>query len=136
MMCNICIGLVLALAFLTGCGGKPASVSGLVTLDGKPVTRGTVAFSPTSGGQKAIGLIDESGRYELSTNREKGLDAGNYAVSVSSRERGNVGDGGGPPMPGKYLVPKKYSDANTSGLVFDVHSGGNKIDIAILSEGE
>lgn len=127
------VGLLVSFSFLIGCGGKAASVSGKVTLDGEPVTRGTVAFTPTAGGQRATGIIDENGAYELSTNREAGLDVGSYAVSVTSRERGQVGDGGGPPMPGKYLVPQKFSDANTSGLVFDVQRGSNTIDIPLTS---
>jgi hypothetical protein len=125
--------VLLVVCCLSGCGGKAASVSGVVTFDGKPVTRGTVSFSPTAGGQKAIGVIDENGNYELSTNREQGLEAGTYNAAVSSRERGAVGDGGGPPMPGKYLVPQRFSDANTSGLTFDVQRGSNRIDIALTS---
>lgn len=130
------IPALLLVGCLVGCGGKAATVSGVVTLDGKPVTRGTVSFSPATSGQKAVGIIDESGNYELSTNRETGLEAGTYSAAVSSRERGQVDESGGPPMPGKYLVPQKYSNANTSGLTFEVQRGSNTIDIALLSNGQ
>ena len=41
------------LAALAGCGGKPATVSGVVTLDGKPLERGSVGFTPVAGGMRA-----------------------------------------------------------------------------------
>lgn len=36
---------VIGTLLLVGCGGKPASVSGTVTLDGKPLERGVVGFA-------------------------------------------------------------------------------------------
>lgn len=122
-----------ALMSACGCGGKPASVSGTVTLDGLPVQRGTVAFTPVNQGMMAQGDIESDGSYKLHTNLDTGLIPGEYSVRVISREPG-VSIGGSPPIPGDYIVPKKYGQASTSGLRFEVASGRNTIDLDLKSE--
>lgn len=129
----VCCGLLLT--SIVGCGGKPASVTGVITLDGKPLERGTVGFSPTSGGMQAAGIIQADGSYELKTNRDSGLDVGEYAVTVSSREPGKENPAGGPPMPGPFITPRHYAYAAKSGLKFQVEKGSNVIDIDLSSEG-
>ncbi|MAT69095.1 MAG: hypothetical protein CMJ58_06170 [Planctomycetaceae bacterium] len=130
MQASLLAALLLSAA---GCGGREATVEGVVTLDGQPVTTGSVSFMPASGGQKAVGVIDESGHYELMTNQDTGLDAGQYVATVTARERGES-DGSGPPLPGKYLVPMKYSLPNRSGLNYTVEAGSNTIDITLTSD--
>jgi len=120
------------LTALAGCGGKPATVSGVVTLDGKPLERGSVGFTPVAGGMRAAGVIDGDGSYTLSTNRDAGLEIGEYAVTVVSREPGPE-NAQGPPMPGPYITPQHYSVESTSGLKFNVAGGSNTIDIALTS---
>ena len=127
--------LILILASTVGCGGRPARVSGVVSVDGKPLDRGKVSFSPTSSGQMAVSIIQDDGSYELMTNRERGLEIGDYRVSIVSREMDQTDDGG-PPMQGKYLAPKRYSTPSTSGLQFSVEAGSNTIDIDLTSEGD
>ncbi len=122
------------LAALAGCGGKPATVSGVVTLDGKPLERGSVGFTPVAGGMRAAGVIDSEGNYTLSTNRDAGLEIGEYAVTVVSREPGPE-NAQGPPMPGPYITPQHYAVESTSGLKFNVVGGSNTIDIALTSTG-
>ncbi len=135
---NSTLSAVLCLSVLVlcavGCGGKPATVKGQVTLDGQSVTRGSVGFFPIGGGQQAVGIIESDGNYELRTNRDRGLEVGEYAVTVFSRERGEVDEQGGPPRPGKFLVPRKYSSSNTSGLRFEVQKGHNTIDLELSSK--
>jgi hypothetical protein len=116
-----------------GCGGGAASVSGVVTLDGKPLKLGTVAFTPLSGGKRATGVIDSDGSFELSTNRAEGLEIGDYTVLVTSREPGPPSEG--PPMPGPSLIPEHYARDATSGLRFTVESGSNIINIELSSDG-
>ncbi len=120
------------LATLIGCGGKPASVSGIVTLDGKPLQRGTVGFTPVASGMRAAGVIDSDGKYSLSTNRDAGLETGKYTATVVSREPGPE-NAQGPPMPGPYITPQHYALESTSGLKFTVEGGSNTIDIALTS---
>lgn len=120
---------------VVGCGGKPATVTGVVSMDGKPLERGTVGFMPTQGGMLAAGIIQPNGSYQLKTNRDAGLDVGEYQVTVSSREPGKEDPNGGPPMPGPYITPRRYARASTSGLKYQVTKGSNEIDIDLSSEG-
>jgi hypothetical protein len=129
------LAVMLSLFVLVGCGGKPASVSGVVTLDGNPLERGMVGFAPTSGGMRAAGFILIDGSYTLRTNRESGLDTGEYLVTVVSREPSEEDPQGGPPMPGPYITPKHYAVSSTSGLQFNVEKGSNTIDLELSSEG-
>lgn len=131
---TLVIALAAGLLTSSGCGGKPASVSGTVSVDGKPLDQGTVGFTPTAGGMRAVGLIQSDGSYQLKTNRDRGLDVGEYTVTVTAREA--VQTEGGPPMPGKYLAPKRYGSTRTSGLVEQVESGSNVIDLNLESGGE
>jgi len=125
--------LNLALLVLVGCGGKPAAVSGLVTVDGKILDQGSVTFSPTGGGMRASGIIQSDGSFQIQTNREAGLDVGEYDVAVVSREIISTGPNS-PPRPGKYLAPKIYGKTRTSGLHFKVEQGSNEIDLALSSK--
>jgi len=84
--------LTISAGLLAGCGSGGASlapVSGKVTVNGKPVTSGTVAFKPdkskgnTFGGEP-IGEINAQGEYTLSTNGKPGAPLGAYKVTVNS----------------------------------------------------
>lgn len=123
----------MTIALLVGCGGKSSQVSGVVTLDGKPLERGTVGFTPVGGGLRAAGVIQTDGSYVLSTNRDAGLEAGEYAVTVVSREPGPPNQDG-PPMPGPYITPERYAVDSTSGLKYTVERGDNTINIELSKD--
>ncbi len=89
--------LSLTLLVLTsGCGNdgyKLAKVSGLVTLDGKPVAGLRVAFEPiateknSAPGPEAIGITDPDGKFYLKTMAERpqtGAVVGNCRVRIWS----------------------------------------------------
>ena len=135
MLACVRLCLLIILAPVVGCGGNPATVTGVVSLDGQPLNTGTVGFSPVSGGMKAVGIIQSDGRYELTTNREAGVQVGEFKVVVIALEPGEVAAHGGPPRPGKNITPKRYGSASTSGLKFNVEKGGNVIDIELSSAG-
>ena len=135
--CSGSIGNVMmsmALLLVVGCGGKPAKVSGTVSIDGAPVQQGTVTFAPTGGGMRATGIIQSDGSYRIQTNRDVGLEIGEYDVAVASREIISTGEGS-PPRPGKFFVPSRYGRTTTSGLHYSVEKGSNVIDIDLSSEG-
>src|SRR4051812_50179130 len=77
------------LSVLTGCHRAPTTVSGIVTLDGKPLSvgsdaRGTVIFQPAGGqGATATGLLDPSGNFKLGTGGSKEVAVGKYDVAGS-----------------------------------------------------
>jgi hypothetical protein len=126
-----------ALVCLSGCGGNyDSSVSGKVTIDGRTVTNGTVAYQPVAGGPAAYGRIEPSGDYVIRTGRETGLPAGEYQVTVTANEPAATlqTEKGGPPPPGKAITPAWYRTKETSGLKFTVKSGSNTIDLELTSQ--
>ncbi|BBO33087.1 hypothetical protein [Lacipirellula parvula] len=129
-----CVQLGIVAILLIGCGGKPSQVSGTVTLDGKAIERGMVGFTPANGGMRASGVIESDGTYSLTTNRDSGLEPGEYMVTVVSREPGPPATTG-PPAPGPYITPQHYAAEATSGLKFTVERGSNKIDLALTTAG-
>jgi hypothetical protein len=125
--------------WLVGCGSNLSSVSGTVTLDGKPLAgsdklSGTVQFSPEDGrGTIAVGNLDQSGRYNLSTGSRVGVLPGKYLVSVSAVEiippkiAGEAGSG-------RLTTPPRYADAKSSGFTAEVAPGRNTFDYALSSQ--
>ena len=129
--------LCAVILILASCSGSSleSRVSGLVTLDGKPVGPGIVVFSPVNAGKPATGSVENDGDYSLNTSRESGLSPGRYQVSLSIREVPQNIQRGDRPPPGKLLIPEKYELSTTSGLEFEVVPGRNSIDIKLSSSG-
>jgi hypothetical protein len=131
-----CVGFIGLLSAI-GCGGTyDSSAHGLVTLDGKVIPRGLVAFHPLSAGPAAYAIINESGGYEVFTGREKGLPSGEYQVSVVANEApamAQTATGGAPP-PGKPITPEWYRTKQTSGLKYTIKPGGNEINLELTSK--
>ncbi len=88
--CARVVGLVgLLLVGVVGCGGGASllPVSGVVSVDAKPLAKGSLTFRPdTSKGNstnlEATGTI-ENGKYTLYTNGKPGAAAGWYKVTVA-----------------------------------------------------
>ena len=123
---------------VAGCSGSAASVSGMVTLDGQPLTTGNVSFHPEgAGGAPANGQIDAQGRYSLSTGTEAGLAPGNYvAVVVATKDPPQLYDKTGAEIPPIPITPGKYGNTATSDLKFQVKPGKNDIPLALQSAGK
>ena len=68
--------LVAMVTLLSGCGKYESSVSGVITLDGAPVPRGTVKFIPEQSGPSAYGLIGSDGSYAIMTGARRVLSRG------------------------------------------------------------
>jgi hypothetical protein len=109
-----------------GCGsdGPPlARVSGVVTLDGQPLPRGTVQFAPDSlkgtDGPTGIGPIDAQGRYEIETLGRRGAVVGSHVVGVVACEQVDLNQTSYAPS----LIPLSYNDPLTSGLTAEVVKG-------------
>ena len=124
---------------LTGCGSGRSSVSGTLTLDGKPLAGSenvqvTIIFYPESGiGAPAAAMADQDGRYAVSTGSQAGLAPGNYAVALSATEYGTTNTAGG--MPAKrVLTPARYANPKQSGLRAEVQPGRNTFDFDLQSD--
>lgn len=129
--------LVLSVTLLSGCGGTyDSTVSGVVTLDGKPVPRGTVAFRPVDKGPSVFGLIQSDGSYSLRVGQEEGLPPGEYKVTIAANEESTQKnpESSSPPKPGKPITPAWYKSPKTSGLNFTIKKGSNTIDLALTSD--
>lgn len=106
---------ILAAALLlgaVGCGdGRPARVpvSGVVSIDGAPVTRGSIKFVPERG-RPSFGEIGSDGRFTLTCyDGNDGALPGKHRVQVNANR----------PISDKQMeifTPKRYADFRTSGL--------------------
>jgi hypothetical protein len=136
-------------AALCGCGGGDGAadrpdrvpVTGTVTHQQKPVEGATVMFSPVSEGYAAIGLTDAEGRFSLQTfDPDDGAVPGEYRITVRKVEMSDPGaglpdDADRPPAVEKSLLPARYADASTSGLVQTVKADGENEFPLTLEEG-
>jgi hypothetical protein len=123
----------LTCAALCGCGGAyPASVRGVVTLDGKTLHTGTVTFHPVAGGPAAYGGIQADGTYQIATGASKGLPPGEYIVTVVATELpGN--DRAGVAV-GKLITPPRYGTMQQSNLRKTVQPGANDIPLDLTAK--
>ena len=128
----------LLLLVVEGCQQRPTTVSGTVTLDGKPLTispdtRGTIVFNPDGGrGTVATGLLDTTGHFDLATGSSNVIAPGAYHVTVSvARLLPNPDQG----EQGSQLVtPSKYASARESGLAATVAPGKNLLSFNLQSD--
>jgi len=117
------------LIFVTGCGGMPASVEGLITLDGRPLPSATISFHPDAPGPVAYGVSRDDGAYSLKTGaKQTGLEAGSYRVTVFAMENSAK-----PEVDGKLRTPPLYGDPSTTPLRCQVAKGANRVPLALES---
>jgi hypothetical protein len=113
--------------------GTPTAVHGKITFaDGSALKGGVVNFYPVErevGGKLRYdggSVVDAKGDYVAGRNGDgKGLVPGEYVVTVSPREVGEL------PGSNSASIPKKFQDQKTSTLKFTVAEGDNKIDIPL-----
>ncbi|MEI6238965.1 MAG: carboxypeptidase-like regulatory domain-containing protein [Planctomycetia bacterium] len=121
-----------------GCGewhGR-VPVEGVITLDGKPVAGASVTFIPRGKGRPGLGETDADGRFLMrEAGMKPGLPPGDYAVvallavwstgrpaqfPLGSPEEGKTGVTvevmTAVPTIERYIVPKRYSSPDSSGL--------------------
>jgi len=133
------VALVVVLGLAAGCGSSlDSTVSGSVTLDGKPLAigdgTGAVSFYPVGGGPAAQAKLAPDGTYALKTGSAAGIRAGEYRVTVVATGPSPKPLPGASPSPGPLLTPPRYGTTEGSGLQFTVARGSNKIDIALTSQ--
>lgn len=119
-----CVLLIAALSF-AGCGGNQfGSVSGTVTLNGKPLAGATVEFS-LAGGSPAYGVTDDEGRYKLLWSADQqGAPIGMNRVRITSFNEGK------PRI--KERVPVKYN--RQSELTREVGRGQQVFDFELTTQ--
>jgi hypothetical protein len=134
----ISLVMLLASVAIAGCGGggyeadfaKTVSASGKVTVGGKPQPHIRVTFL-TDEGRPASGVSDETGAFELGTNRiGDGAVVGKYRVMFAFEDPNAAAPEAGreevmdriPVV--KTAVPKKYLSPDTSGIEAEVTESG------------
>ena len=85
-----CIVLVFVASTLSGCGTdgpELAEVTGVVTVDGKPVPGAVLTFVPTEGGSPSYGGTDTNGKYRLMfTDTKYGAMIGVHEVEIATNK--------------------------------------------------
>ena len=135
--------IFLALTFwsvlVIGCNSKAhnrTEVSGVVTLDGKPLPVGlTVKFTPQEPDRSVGGgMVGPGGRYVIFGEPGKiGLDPGTYVVSVELPFADERGPYTGPPELAKLTIPEAYQTGKST-LTYTAPSGGGTLDIEMSSK--
>lgn len=146
--------ILLPLVFSWGCspsGVAVISATGEITYQGKPVDAALVTFMPNSAeGRGAAGYTDANGKFQLTTQGAltNGCLPGKYLVTVTKNiavdSSGNpVKVPEEPPSPiaaveapptYKSFVPKKYGNAETSGLEAEVLQKGTNHFVFSLND--
>ena len=138
--------LCLMIAASSGCGDRSGPplypVSGVVTLDGKPLANAGVMFLPRGDtrGNACVGLTDKDGKYVLKPERGGGQGApeGQFAVTISKMKDPPKGAGAGQPAAAETdldetLSPKYWDSAQTI-LSAQVPQGGATVDFPLKSK--
>ncbi len=126
-----CIVSVL-IAGITGCGGSgipTASVSGTITINGKPVQGVEVMFVPDAKIRPSVGITDANGRYKAEfLTTQSGVALGSCVVQLSIYRGDSM----------KNYLPKKFNEdaASNPDYHLDVTKGGIHFDYDIKYDGE
>ncbi|WP_437206957.1 carboxypeptidase-like regulatory domain-containing protein [Planctomicrobium sp. SH664] len=120
---------ILALLLMCGCSGpvrevKIATAEGTVTLDGKPLQDGVVAFESRSSGLGAFGVLDADGKFRIER-----MPVGEFLVTIHPPEPPAPGEPA-PPRPSTMgpirKIPSKYASPTDSGLEVTIPEQGAK----------
>lgn len=117
----LCFFLILA---IVGCGNPVATVTGKVTLDGKPLETGNIGFHPTGSGPVATTTIGAGGSFTVGT--EASAVPGSYQVVIIANEVKESKAPGAVLMP-KRITPEAYGKKESTPLKADLKSGSNTI---------
>lgn len=108
---------------LVGCTeSKPSDlvpVTGRVTLDGRPLTSGSISLRADAGEtwHQPTGVISgNDGEFVVYTNGRPGAPPGQYRVIVFASEPASDRNGAAHPGLPRSLVPKRYNDPKSTPL--------------------
>ena len=125
--CRPFFGAALLWAAAAGCGGtvegpSTVPVSGVLKVDGKPVSQGTVHFHPEKG-RPAMGIVKD-GQFTLTTYTQgDGGIAGKNLIAIEVAEE--VATKGGDTF-SKSLIAPKFANPDESGVEINIPPEGFK----------
>ena len=137
--------IVLTIAAMLGCGGEngKVTVSGIVKMDGQPLSNATIGFLTESGSSMASAATGADGRFRTD------VAIGKNKVTVSKTDPSSMP---APPANEESTlspndnalakmrssinnsVPERFGDPNKSGLQYEIRSGMEPLDISITSK--
>jgi len=134
---------------LAGCGGGPersqtGTITGTVTLDDQPIEAGTIIFE-SDNSRPASGKIVDGKIVDVMTYEPgDGVPIGSQRIAIQASSVGESVEVADPSATGPVdlnymgggnsLVPKKYTDPNTSGLTAEIEAGENTVSFQLKSE--
>lgn len=128
----VCLGFAILVAGVAGCGSSYPSVTGKVTLDGAPLTAGTMAFHPPNTAGVGYATIQSDGSFAARTGGQTGLAPGKYKVTVTAVPTLAPPTKENPIPQAKSTVPAKYADVKTTDLEIEVtEKGDNNFPLAL-----
>ncbi|WP_237564929.1 Ig-like domain-containing protein [Blastopirellula marina] len=111
MLTRVMLFAILTISLGAGCLGRDAShpdlaeVTGVVTVNGKPVQNVAVVFNPEAGGHASRGTTDAEGKFQLKySGSAAGATLGRHDVLFI------YNDADGP----ANVLPRKYADQTAS----------------------
>jgi hypothetical protein len=111
------------------------AVSGMVTLDGKPLEQGMIVFQPQEQQGTSGGAAVSKGKYSIP--RLQGLAEGKYRVEIRASEKGaGMSDAptpGMPKPPGKELIPAEYNSKSDKTVTVTA-KGPNEFKFDIMTK--
>ncbi|QDU62957.1 hypothetical protein Pan216_38310 [Planctomycetes bacterium Pan216] len=126
---------ILSLTILSACMGSGdgptlGKVTGVVTLDGRPLPSASVFFAPEEG-RPSRGVTDMNGRYELSYAGRPGAKVGSHLVRISTAIAPMSEDESNAIQP-RENVPAIYNSETT--LHVEVKPGSNDLDFELVTK--
>lgn len=129
---HVCLVLPVLLGMIVGCQqGNSTTLTGKVTLDGKPIENGTISLIPADGNTATAGTRITNGEYSLA------LPPGTKRVEISaaevvSRRAAYQGESNSPQVDVmKSIIPARYN--RESELSIEIKSGSNQRDFDLES---
>jgi hypothetical protein len=129
---SICLAIMFVVFSVTGCGdGRPArvTVSGVVLIDGEPLSRGNIKFVPENG-RPSAGKIGQDGRFTLTCyDGADGAIPGKHRVQVSANR--GISD-----SKIEWYAPRKYADFRTSEIEIEIDKPVSDLKVELRSNGQ
>jgi hypothetical protein len=128
LLCALGIGGVLLI--LTGCAQPVAptgTISGRVTMNGKPASGLVVSLFLPSRGVGASAVVGVDGSFEIL----EPIPTGEYVVTIMLPVPMPPTPGAAAPPPPAFQVPAKYGNDKTTDLRATVNPGANSVELKL-----
>lgn len=124
----VCLPLLLPLG--VGCGPATGTVSGTISIDGRPAASGVISFVPAEGGGEPASSAIANGKYEVQTTTGKKFVQISAPVVVGKRKEYDGPDAPLVEITDESLPPRYNSQTE---LTFDVPRGASTKDWELQS---